>query len=48
VTPADPPAKPILATRGLGPLDQNMDARVANLETHMEYVRADLADLKAA
>ncbi len=24
-----------------------MEARVATLETHMEYVRADLADLKA-
>jgi len=30
-----------------GDTNQSMDARVTRLETHMEYVRADLSELKA-
>jgi predicted membrane-bound dolichyl-phosphate-mannose-protein mannosyltransferase len=39
--------KPVVAGGGSGPYDPGMDARVSVLETHMEYVRADLAEIKA-
>jgi hypothetical protein len=40
--------EPRLAPGGKGPHDPDMEARVAVLETHMEYVRSDLKDIKDA
>ncbi len=36
-----------VAPGGSGPYVPSMEARVAVLETHMEYVRKDLAEIKA-
>ncbi len=44
---ADPSGIENLAYRGRQDHDLDMDERVAKLETHMEYVREDLSELKA-
>ena len=37
----------MLATGGGGPHNPSMEARVTRLETHMEYVRESLSEIKA-
>ena len=44
--PVNPPDRPLQSGGGGGTYD-GMEARVAVLETHVEYIRRDISDLKA-
>lgn len=44
---AGPPQSPPLKRRGGGGTSDGMNTRITRLETHMEYVQRDLAELKA-
>ena len=44
--PVNPPDRPLQSGSGGGTYD-GMEARVAVLETHVEYIRRDISDLKA-